>query len=75
MNDFTKEELYDLQSWGDAYTSFDLDSDAYKMFQPLLNKIQSMIDNYCIHEKRVATSDENGHMLVQCSQCNFVFLA
>jgi hypothetical protein len=47
MNDFTKEELYDLQSWGDAYTSYDLESDIYKIHEPLLTKIQSMIDNYC----------------------------
>jgi hypothetical protein len=53
MNDFTKEELYDLQSWGDAYTSYDADSDIYKMHEPLLTKIQSMIDNYCENEKKL----------------------
>lgn len=51
MNDFTRDELCDLQSWGDAYTSFDSESDIYKMHEQLLNKIQSLLDNYCDNKK------------------------
>lgn len=67
MNDFTKEELYDLQSWGDAYTSYDVDSEVYAMHAPLLNKIQSMIDNYCEHQ----WSDGSG-VFITCSKCHAI---
>jgi uncharacterized protein with PIN domain len=40
MNDFTKEELYDLQSVCDVCNN------------PLMLKIQSMIDNYCEHKNK-----------------------
>ena len=53
MNDFTKEELEDLATWGDAYTEFGC-SWVEKMHRPLIDKIQRMIENYdtpeCQHE-------------------------
>ena len=68
MNDFTKEELYDLLSWGDSYVYYDLESDIYKMHEPLLTKLQSLIDNYCEHgymtaKKGVITCDDCGTVL------------
>jgi len=68
MNEFTKEELYDLQSWGDAYTSYDVESDVYAMHAPLLNKIQSLIDNYCEH-KWIPHRIEDV-ILYWCIKCN-----
>lgn len=70
MNDFTKEELYDLQSWGDAYTAFDIENDIYKMHEPLLTKIQSMIDNYCEHE----CNGEVEIFIDTCKKCNAYLL-
>lgn len=49
MNDFTKEELEKIINsfdWIEGETSWDWE-------HPLRNKIQSMIDNYCEHEKVV----------------------
>ncbi len=62
MNDFTKEELEHILY---AYKSCDISA-----VRGLKNKLQFMIDNYCIHNERVATSDENGHMLVMCGRCD-----
>lgn len=46
MNNFTKEELEDLHYYTKRYHEFN------EFFQPteFLNKIQSMVDNYCQHE-------------------------
>ncbi len=60
MNDFTKEELKEIY--------YRLENAP----QELEVKIQAMIDNYCEHNDRVATSDENGHMLVMCGRCDMV---
>lgn len=49
MNDFTKEELENLLNWGEAYTEFG-SSWTDKTQRPLIDKIQSMIDNYCKHD-------------------------
>lgn len=49
MNDFTKEELELIHTC--------VESDYYhsnwskSMYEPLINKIQSMIDNYCEHKE------------------------
>jgi hypothetical protein len=45
MNDFTKEELKKILSWADMYTEFGT-SWVTKAQMPLIDKIQSMIDNY-----------------------------
>ncbi len=58
MNDFTKEELYDLIDWADAYTSYE-EGDIYKMHEKLIKKIQAMIDNYCEHENLKSSSEVN----------------
>jgi len=49
MTDFTKYELENLLSWGNVYTDFGT-SWTFLFHEPLLEKIQSMIDNYCEHE-------------------------
>jgi len=45
MNDFTKEELEDFINWGEVYTEFGC-SWAAAVHRPLIDKVQSMIDNY-----------------------------
>ena len=61
MNEFTKEELEDLLIWGEVYTDFG-NSWTDKIQRPLLDKIQSMIDNYCEH-------DTEGHFHVGVDVC------
>lgn len=70
MNDFTKEELELISECIEA--DFYHTNWSKSMYEPLINKIQSMIDNYCEHQDRVASSDENGHMVVQCGRCDSV---
>lgn len=43
MNDFTREELEDILSWGQVYTEFG-NCWTYRLHEPLLNKIKKMID-------------------------------
>ena len=52
MNDFTKKELQDMINWGEVYTEFGNSRTNYA-HRPLIDKIKSMIDNYCEDEKVV----------------------
>jgi len=63
MNDFTKKELEKLLSWGDVYGEFG-HSWTYSSIKPLMDKLQSMIDNYCDHDFK--TSNE---CHFKCSLC------
>lgn len=67
MTDFTKEELKDISSWLSEIHHDSFDDVGY-----MIKKIQSLIDNYCAHQERVASFDENGHMVVQCGRCDTV---
>lgn len=69
MNDFTKKELLALEDAMQNMLEIHKPQDG---ISPLLNKLQSMIDNYCKHTERVSSSDESGHMVVQCGRCDFV---
>lgn len=66
MNDFTKEELESMLNWGDVYSEFG-QSWTYKIMKPLMDKIQSKIDNYCEH--RNLTQDSA--MVDCCLDCNW----
>ena len=69
MNEFTKDELELICAFFNiAIEDFKEPDSTYI----LRDKIQSMIDNYCEHSERVATSDDNGHMLVMCGRCDLV---
>ncbi len=61
MNDFTKEELERIIEG----ISLWLDGDDALYSQQLINKIQSMIDNYCEHEWHTNSFD----FILYCSQC------
>lgn len=65
MNEFTKEELEELahnlgeiRAWSDSLTNS----------WPLLDKIQSMIDNYCQHEKMEFDGDVYGYSCKKCEK-------
>ena len=64
MNDFTKEELETIANWGEVYTEFG-NSWVDKTDRPLINKILSMIDNYCEHKKYI----ENRMAALVCAKC------
>jgi hypothetical protein len=49
MNDFTKEELEKIYGCIDLFSEDANSREEY--YQPLLNKLQSMIDNYCEHDE------------------------
>ncbi len=52
MNDFTKEELASMLNWGDVYSEFG-HSWTYKITKPLMDKLQSMIENYCLYNPHI----------------------
>ena len=62
MNDFTKEELERIL---DGVTWW-LDSDNALYSEALVNKLQSMIDNYCEHEFVIYNKEYNH---VECIKC------
>lgn len=57
MNDFTKEDLKKIYGCVDLFTE-GADS-REEHYQPLLNKIQSMIDNYVEHEVCKIIDEDN----------------
>lgn len=60
MNDFTKDELIDL-----IYACNVADSHDMENRYVIINKIKSMIKNYCEHSHRHTTKDS-----VYCEQCH-----
>lgn len=64
MNDFTKEELEDLHYYTKRYHEFN------EFFQPteFLNKIQSMIDNYCEHEPKESSISYTNYFCIKCGK-------
>jgi len=50
MNDFTKEELALIRTGMRCVVTFVAVKDDYATANNLLNKVQSLIDNYCEHE-------------------------
>ncbi len=59
MNDFTKEELIKIKQ----YVGF------CDYHTPISSKIQSMIDNYCEHEKVVPNYGPN----TECATCGEIW--
>jgi len=70
MNDFTKEELSIL------YRSLNHMLEINYFIQPssfeLLNKIQSMIDNYCEHQEKEL--DVDGSISIVCKNCGKIIM-
>lgn len=68
MNEFTKDELETMANWGDCYTDFGCGW-TDKIHRPLINKLQSLIDNYCEHEKTECA----GGWTYKCIICGMMF--
>lgn len=62
MNDFTKDELMELKYW---LEHADDSVDAIDHYN-LMNKLQSMINNYCEHESGYIDYDYNP---IRCNAC------
>ena len=62
MNDFTKDELSNLRSCLDVCISDDGED------KPLMDKLKSMIDNYCEHESKI----DIGEAPMVCQKCGKV---
>lgn len=65
MNDFTKEELeriLEVVTWW-------LDGDSALYCEQLINKIQSMIDNYCKHEAGEPLFCTDNSIITICKKC------
>lgn len=63
---FMKAELETIHNWGDVYCEFG-QSWTYGAEKPLIDKIQSMIDNYCEHEPSDKYPNEFKWQL--CAKC------
>ena len=64
MNEFTKEELYEIKkciSYFDEYRIIGFHHN-------LLDKTQSMIDNYCEHEWRCWDDEHNTRECIKCDE-------
>lgn len=69
MNDFTKEELEDLRNCVELYV------DGENPYQSLLNKLQSMIENYdCDHFIVVSLDNYMPSGEIYCDKCGLKFL-
>jgi hypothetical protein len=65
MNDFTKEELYKICA---IVTSHFCDIGIPTVDKELINKIESMIDNYCEHNKMSFDGDVYGYSCKNCEK-------
>lgn len=66
MNEFTKEELEIIENCleNDFYTS----NWPKSMYEPLITKIQTMIENWCDHEfHMIGIPERGGHL--ECCKC------
>jgi len=72
MNDFTKEELEDLVSWGNVYTEFG-HSWTDRMHRPLIEKLQSLIDNYCNQNEHRYSPTDALNVPLHCLDCGEKF--
>lgn len=68
MNDFTKEELQDIF---DCLYYENKESEE-KPYDKLLDKVQSMIDNFCDHKTARFIGDVYGYECVDC-KCDLHF--
>jgi len=72
VNDFTKGELETIYlDMNHSVLKYGKENVA-PFYLELRDKVERMIDNYCEHNERVSSSDENGHMLVMCGRCALV---
>lgn len=70
MNDFTKEELKYMSTGVKCVYTFNAYKEEMKPLNNLINKLQSMIDNYCEHQFYMQGCGENA--FGQCHKCGEV---
>jgi hypothetical protein len=80
MNDFTKEELEELIQG----ITWWLDGDACDFNEKLIEKIQSMIENYCEHDRKHydikiyehdnKKSDSTVKIICECLKCEKILI-
>jgi hypothetical protein len=65
MNDFTKEELEEI-----AFNLGEIRvwSETLESSWPVLDKLQSMIDNYCEHHWQESIHDSDLYLCIKCSK-------
>lgn len=69
MNDFTKEELDIIFYWAiDRLESVGIDFFREEGHDNLYEKIESMINNYCEHEKMNFVGDIFGYDCIKCGK-------
>ncbi len=71
MNEFTKHELELIAECVEA--DFYHSNWSKSMYEPLINKIQSIIDNYCEHRLTTGCGTCSGFMDVICVKCDKEF--
>lgn len=64
MNDFTKDELRNILIWANYYCMDSLESQ--EVCRSFINKIKSMIDNYCEHT--IINIDESCKPCIKCNK-------
>lgn len=70
MNDFTKEELIELLVVIDGYVNEDrFMRDGEGLYIPIVNKIQSMLENYCEHDYKKTLSKSGMYFISMCHKC------
>ena len=69
MNDFTKEELEIFLEWL-HYARDSACWNKYHEHPELINKIQSMIDNYCNHEYKKTLDNSGMYFINMCHKCH-----
>ncbi len=69
MNDFTKEELERILEG----VSWWLDGDTAIYSESLINKIQSMIDNYCEHKNIATGGYPRSNPPKKCESCGVLY--
>lgn len=67
MNDFTKDELFNLYVMTCAWVGYNNDDQPSVNLQ---NKIRTLIDNYCEHEYYLNGCGEN--VIAQCHKCGHI---
>lgn len=70
MNDFTKDELESIWNCVDLYTDH-----PHHPYQELLNKIQSMIDDYseCNHKEIITGAYPRSNSPKKCDACGELY--
>ena len=71
MNEFTKEELQDLHQVYKKFCSSGEPAGLIALEKSILEKLQSMIDSYCNHERCTPVNALN--VPLHCLDCGFKF--